>query len=197
MYFVTISFGVTKKIWYVHLRKNGAYMGSVQKDYNQGIFKRTMKKSNISSFSRPWICSDDARSAEPGGRRCRRCFLFKRRHWISGWLQFSQVYWVPHPPAALNFIAPFETFLFYVPLGTFRYFEIKLSKKELRLVKYESLIHNWDKISTNFWRRSSDERKETLHKRQHYLTIVPGYSRRWIIIRKLVNTKRNSSVLWC
>ncbi|CAG5114112.1 Oidioi.mRNA.OKI2018_I69.chr2.g8182.t1.cds [Oikopleura dioica] len=37
MYFVAISFGVTKKIWYVHLRKNGAYMGSVQKDYNQGL----------------------------------------------------------------------------------------------------------------------------------------------------------------
>jgi len=38
MYFVAISFGVTKKIWYVHLRKNGAYMASVQKDYNQGRF---------------------------------------------------------------------------------------------------------------------------------------------------------------
>ncbi|CBY18257.1 unnamed protein product [Oikopleura dioica] len=37
MYFVAISFGVTKKIWYVHLRKNGAYMASVQKDYNQGL----------------------------------------------------------------------------------------------------------------------------------------------------------------
>ena len=36
MYFVNVMFGVTKKAWYLHLRKNGVYIASVQKDYNQG-----------------------------------------------------------------------------------------------------------------------------------------------------------------
>ena len=36
LYFVNVIFGVTKKMWYVHLRKNGIYVATVQKDYNQG-----------------------------------------------------------------------------------------------------------------------------------------------------------------
>ena len=36
IYFVNVMFGVTKKAWYLHLRKNGVYIASVQKDYNQG-----------------------------------------------------------------------------------------------------------------------------------------------------------------
>ena len=36
IYYVSVMFGVTKKAWYLHLRKNGVYIASVQKDYNAG-----------------------------------------------------------------------------------------------------------------------------------------------------------------
>ena len=36
VYYISVMFGVTKKAWYLHLRKNGVYIASVQKDYNHG-----------------------------------------------------------------------------------------------------------------------------------------------------------------
>ena len=154
MYFITVSFGVTKKIWYVHLRKNGAYMASVQRDYNQGKSpdeREEFKCQTRQNFSRSWIRGDDARTDESSSWRYNRRFLLQCWHRIPSWLQLSQIYWFPRPSATLAVILLLCT-------GVLFYDEIN---KNSEIRGHSELTSHFVVTIRKFsWRRSSDENQK-------------------------------------